>query len=80
MMAKPDVGMAKQLGMFALSIDANNDERAAAINLFMAGAMLLAFHASENPNADIDGLMDFVNDKCREAIREVMREGNGKLN
>lgn len=60
--------------MLALASDANQDERAAAINLFMAGAMLCAFHAKENPHADIDGLMDFVNVKCRETVKSIMED------
>lgn len=77
--ALPSVGIARRLSMLAMASDPNGDERAAAINLFMAGAMLLAFHASENPHADLDGLMDFVNVKCRETIKELMSE-DGKPN
>jgi hypothetical protein len=79
MIVRPSPAIAKQLSMLALSLDPGNDERAAAINMFMGGAMLCAFHAKENPGADIDGLMDFVNEKVRETVKEIMAE-DGKLN
>ncbi len=66
--------------MLALASDPDQDERAAAINLFMAGAMLCAFHAKENPGADIDGLMDFVNVKCRETVRDIMADDKAGMN
>lgn len=73
-----NVDAARRLSMLALASEPNSDERSAAISLFMAGAMLCAFHAKENPGADIDGLMDFVNEKCRQTVKDIMADDNGR--
>lgn len=74
------MNVARVLSMSALSLEPNQDERAAAINLFMAGAMLCAFHAKENPGAGVDGRMDFVNEKVRETVRDIMKDDAGRMN
>lgn len=72
-----NVEAARRLSMLALAGEPTGDERSAAISLFMAGAMLCAFHARENPGADIDGLMDFVSEKCRQMVKDIMADDNG---
>lgn len=80
MSIRVNVEAARRLSMLALASDPDSDERSAAISLFMAGAMLCAFHAKENPGADIDGLMNFVNEKCRQTVKDIMADDNGKPN